>query len=539
MKKTASSDPTALKPSLKLSSEFEKAAKPVSSGRILAPNGRRVKMKGNRFVITCAQNNTDVHEGFLKALETYCKENKAQLLIPRITYNKTAYENKDGKLGYDPKLEKYFFDEPAQLAPRLVLCGELDISPTAADPLSGFDNYCQGDSGIIAHPKVAMKSLPSMEKEGTRFMYTTGACTQRNYIQKKAGQKAEFHHNYAALVVEVDDDGAFFVRQISADESGAFYDLTDRYLPNGKVQHNQRVASVTLGDIHLEKLDPQTDAATFGKGGFMDTLKPKYAFYEDLIDFTSRNHHNIKNPFFLLEQHMKGATVENELNNAGKYLKERERKDRQDYVVESNHDEAYARWIKEADGREDPHNMRFWFESGAELARQIEAGKERINIFEWAVRRNNPDLKQVTFLQENDSAILHNGKLTVTKRGEDDRNDNDRGGIECAIHGHTGPNGAKGSPRAYTKLSTKAITGHTHAAGIIDGVATAGVTGKRDMIYNVGASSWSPSHVVGYDNDKVAVVTFRGDRYKAMNKPSLSFELGSHRRHATPRPAHG
>ena len=72
--KNTSSDPLDTKPGLRLTKAFnESAEKPTYAGRIQPPDARRVRLKGKRFVFTAAQNNTEVHPGFLKALETYCK----------------------------------------------------------------------------------------------------------------------------------------------------------------------------------------------------------------------------------------------------------------------------------------------------------------------------------------------------------------------------------------------------------------------------------------------------------------------------------
>ncbi|MEZ0261741.1 MAG: hypothetical protein ACAH80_12075 [Alphaproteobacteria bacterium] len=492
-------DAIELKPSI--TAQFnKKAEKPISGGHLLPANGQAVKLKGKRFVITAAQNNTEVHEGFLKALEAFCKDKDAQLLVSRITYNKTGYKNEE-ELWYDPKITKYLFDQAGKIGKKVAIGGELDISPTATDPLSGFDNYFQGASGIVPHPKVSMKSLPGLGEDNARFLYTTGAITQRNYIQKKAGQKAEFHHNYGALLVEIDDDGNAFVRQLAADNTGAFQDLTSKYTGDGKILRDQPVEAVTLGDIHVEKLDPVQEDITFGKGGIMDTLKPKYAFIHDVIDFTARNHHNLKDPFFWSAQHQKGNTVEGGTDLVGAWLKAHERKDRRDMIVESNHDEAYQRWLKEADARFDPPNVRFWHESSAEMHRQIEAGNTNFNIFEWAVKRKY-DLPQATFMRENESFV-------ICKNEENGR------GIETALHGHSGPNGSRGSPRGYRLLDMKANTGHTHSAGIIDGVYTAGVSGKLDMEYNKGPSSWSHSHIITYPNGKRAIITTKDGKWHA------------------------
>ncbi len=67
-------------------------------------------------------------------------------------------------------------------------------------------------------------------------------------------------------------------------------------------------------------------------------------------------------------------------------------------------------------------------------------------------------------------------------------------GIECGVHGHNGINGSRGNPKQFKKLG-KLNTGHTHTASIYGGVYTAGVTVVY-MGYNVGASSWTQTHII-------------------------------------------
>jgi len=64
-------------------------------------------------------------------------------------------------------------------------------------------------------------------------------------------------------------------------------------------------------------------------------------------------------------------------------------------------------------------------------------------------------------------------------------------------------------------MGRKAIVGHTHQAGIHDGIYTAGVSGSLDMDYNRGPSSWSHSHVLTYPNGKRAIVTMWRDKWRA------------------------
>jgi hypothetical protein len=134
-------------------------------------------------------------------------------------------ERRSEEIKWAPEIDNYHSDERLEIAPGLVWCGEQNIIPTAERPLRGLEVYTGRKSGIIPHVKIAMESIPSSKHAPTKFNYTTGTVTQRNYIQRKAGLKAQFHHCYGALLVEVDADGNWFCRQINADSDGMIYDL--------------------------------------------------------------------------------------------------------------------------------------------------------------------------------------------------------------------------------------------------------------------------------------------------------------------------
>jgi hypothetical protein len=93
------------------------------------------------------------------------------------------------------------------------------------------------------------------------------------------------------------------------------------------------------------------------------------------------------------------------------------------------------------------------------------------------------------------------------------------GGIECGMHGHLGPNGARGGAAAFAKMGRRANVGHTHQAGIYDGIYTAGTSSNLNMGYNRGPSSWSHSHVVTYPNGKRAIYTLWRGKWKAGMEP--------------------
>lgn len=471
--------------------------RPLAAGIAVAPDKRRSALPGTRFVFTTAQNNTYVHAKFLAALEGFCKEREALLVVSTITYNKSGFQNgtkDDDKLWYDPQIESFILNESRAVAKGLVFCGELDILPTAVTPLSGFENYTQEASGIVPHTKVQMQSLPRMKDTEARFLYTTGAVTLRNYIQRKAGQKAEFHHVYGALYVEVDLEGRWFARQLVANEEGVFHDLNYEYSATGV--REVPVSAITWGDIHVEKLDPQVTQASWGDNNSMLTvLNPKRQFIHDLTDFAARNHHNIKDPFFLAEMyHRARGNVERDLQRSGAFLNWITRYGNHAIVVDSNHDQALERWLREADIRQDPENAEFYHRASMMIHMNIREDKP-FHVYQWAVTADGTIPSDTQFLREDDSYVLH--------------------GIEHGLHGHRGPNGARGNPRGFRSIGRKVNIGHMHTAGIFDGVYVAGVSATLDMGYNKGPSSWSHSHILTYANGKRTIVTIKDGKWRA------------------------
>lgn len=479
--------------------------RPIAAGTLEAPDRLRNTLSGTRFVFTTAQNNTYVHEGFFTSLIQFCELNDAQLIVSRCSYNKSAYQSvtKDNdELWYDPRLEEFFLDESVVVANGLLFCGELDILPTAENPFSGLMSYGMNSSAIVPHVKMRMNSLPRMKDAPPRFMYTTGAVTLRNYIQRKAGQKAEFHHVFGALYVEIDAEGDWFARQLIADADGSFYDLTAKYTPTG-VESNYNVQAINWGDIHAECMDDKVMQGAFlDNRSMLNTLKPTYQFIHDLTDFRARNHHNIKDPYFLAKTYFRGtSSVEAGIIRSAQFLKQIERAGTKTVVVESNHDLALQKWLREADIRTDPVNARYFHILNAAIYTAIEHDIPRFSIFENAVRRVW-DSKSVVFLREDDSFVI-----CTDKDGS--------GGIECGMHGHLGPNGSRGAPNNLKNTGRKANIGHGHAAGIYDGLYSAGVSCDLDLGYNKGPSSWSQSHVITYNNGKRAIITMRGQKWRA------------------------
>ena len=480
---------------------------PVAGGVLEAPDTRRERATGHTFVFTCAQNNTLLNDNFFMALERYCAERDADLHISRFTYNKKEFgegsvkpgstKTSDGDdLWYDPRILPYVSDSPLEITDDLVWCGELNVLPTRINPLSSFKGYTRQASGIIPHVRMALESVPTMKSDPAKFLYTTGTVTARNYIQKSTGQVADFHHVFGALVVEVDKRGNWWARQLNADKEGGFYDLDIYWTKDGPSKNRTPVQAITHGDIHWARVDHAVLETVFALGwGVVDQLHPKQQFFHDSIDFTARNHHIIKDPHFLHEMYLTGTdNVQQEFKEVGEFLTGVAFRDwSHHFIVVSNHDQAIELWLRNSAAMYDPVNARFWHEMNADCYIMREAGK-RARPFTTALKAYIGHNQQpwFTFLQEDDSYRIG-------------------GEIEAGLHGHLGPNGARGNPKNLRTVG-KANTAHTHSAGITEGVYTAGVYGKLDMGYNKGLSSWSHSFIVTYKNNKRAILTIRAGR---------------------------
>jgi hypothetical protein len=347
-----------------------------------------------------------------------------------------------------------------------------------------------------------MQSIPSSKHAPVKLNYTTGTVTLRNYIQRKAGLKAEFHHTYGALLVEVDADGDWFCRHVLADSEGVIQDLDVKVDANGNLTTGNYVESITWGDVHVDDLVPWVADLCWGENGMLDTLQPRSQFLHDVLGFRAKSHHELKMPHRLFRRWLLGQTdVEKECRDVCKFLYTAKRSWCESYVVHSNHHDHLGRWLEEQDARFDPKNVEFWTALQVRVFKELRDGSEKPNYFKLVLDELAPDLTKDFICLEPDSSVV------ICP----DRN----GGIECAMHGHAGPNGARGSPQAFAKLGRKANLGHYHTAGIWDGIWWGGTCAKLDPDWTTGPGAMSHSHVVTYNHGKRAIVTMWNGKWRA------------------------
>jgi len=457
----------------------------------------------NVFLITWAQNNTPVDEGFWAALGA-CREHRdADLMVIKGHYRNPTVrtEEVEDEVWADEVMEVGLWDKPADLCPILTVLADYRVQPTAMRPLTGLDSVTGGKSGILGHPKLEMRSVATPQNELPKQMQTTGACTIPNYSNSKAGKKGEFHHTIGAVIVEIRGD-VFHMRQLNACKDGSFIDVNTEYFPDGTHKPAPRALALSMGDWHSGFTAPHVIDATFNDhDSIVAVLRPREILWDDLLDQYSRNHHHIFKPFIgiakikdepLWDRNRLRDEVEaacEELSYYTAHANEVVGEKVTSTVKASNHDDALTRYIEERNWKNDPVNAEFYLETALEMtraAKMSDSGAEYPQAFAlWGAKLCDP--KYVTFLGRRGSHMI--------------------GGIECIFHGDIGPNGARGSIMNFAKIGVKTVIAHAHTPGIVEGCYQSGTSTFLDLEYARGPSSWSNTHVAIYGNGKRALIT--------------------------------
>ncbi len=489
--------------------------KPLAGGKKRAAHRKETlptKGEVKRFILTSAQNNTHVHEAFWNNVLALAAHYKATIKIGTYSYNQNNYgqlavkrgtkKKTEKTLWFDPKITDYLSDEKVHLTPGLVWCGNMNILPTEDNPISGLETYEGSSSVIFPHAKIEMRSIATTPDLPVKMIYTTGSVTLMNYLQKKLGIKAEHHHRYAVLLVEVDSDGNWWARQVAARKDGKVIQDLNVLIEGGVVVSADAPAeAVTWGDLHATASDPDTVRAS---QNMLDILRPKYQFLHDIMEGVSINRHMRKHKAIHenFSRWLRGLhRLEEELKQTRSIVEQYLRPWCQTVVPDANHDRWWLKaWLQEFDYRVDPANTEIFLRLQSFMYQQLRDGKlaKNVNLVKYALE-NEAGLSEgsIKFLLPDESFIV--------------------GDVEGGMHGHLGPNGSFGSPSNLAKIGKKATTAHTHSAGIYHGLYVAGTSSKLtlDWDYTTGPSSWSHSHVIQYPNGQRAIVTEKNGKWCA------------------------
>lgn len=484
---------------------FNRAVTRASESRV-----RKVR----RWLLTAAQNDTAIHSAFWNNLNAYAAAIGAEIVVGPFTYQLGVFEDHNTRSNvFAEQVRKHLRFDRMECG-EVLFCAEMNTLPTAVRPLSGLHSYTTGRWGVFPHAKIALESVPAMPGKHPPLIMTTGACTVENYIAKKAGLKAKFHHVIGATLVEIAENGVAFCRQINATSDGAFQDL-DAKVRAGKVTLGHRIEAINPGDIHCANLDPLVAKAIWGidpktgeatHRGLIDTLRPSWQFFHDLFDGESINHWQKDKPHERYPLHLAGKLdVAAEVAQAARFLRVSQRSFCRSMIVESNHDLWISRWLQYADPRLDLTNAEAFHRWNLAAIEAAKAGDHEFSVFRHVLKlADRQELEGIGFIPEGKSFEICA----------------DRGGIECSLHGHVGTNFSRGSSAALAKMAAKINKGHDHIASIMDGVFSAGVCttldGSRlDGRRSAGPISHSNSLIATYPNGKRTILTIRNGEWRA------------------------
>ena len=441
----------------------------------------------NRFIITSAQNGTPVHEDFWACLQTAARHLNAEILVIPMRYkNPTSiYSGSQKNLEWwAPAVTPYLWNQRLQLNQNLMVLADFQLQPTAVDPLAGMDGISGHMSGIFGHTKMRLRSVATPQAKMAKTITTTGACTVENYTASRSGKTAEFHHVLGAVLVELADNGRhFWLRQLYFKESTKrILDLDDAYYINGHRRAPPALAGIG-GDTHVRFLCPMVNDARHREGGFLDTIRCENWIEHDLLDAYSCNPHHDKNPMIWLATRLaQQDSIQDEMDECALYLEGiRDRHPKMHiHVVASNHDDmatraalAFMKGGLKAIPHVSPINLEWLGRTVAEMAANCK-------LEPWGT--SYPDALHLYLSKMNLGERVHilSGRDSLML-----------GGVEHAMHGDDGPNGARGSVRNISRIGVKTWTGHGHSKEIFEGAKRVGTGTRLFADYTSGPGSWT------------------------------------------------
>lgn len=442
--------------------------------------------KHRRFVITTAVTGCAPHDEGLAALQSYCKKNKAKLLILPCS---DPARSKERKYNFSlhwklPNNAVVFRDVPLNSN---VFLSTIKLTAKQINPLTGLKRLTNRGSCILASPKQMLEHVASSNKKSLpRAIMTTGAITKPDYrtemyMSERTAYLADDDHQLGAIIVEVKDSKIFFSRRVEIDaKTGAFCDLNKKYHADGTVE-KIRAALVQQPDWHVLSTDPKFRAAT---KEVVELVKPKIMTLEDFFDGITINPHERHDIVARALKALKGElALSRELQACSKELDDLASWPVDQIVMKyGNHEDFLMRWIKDGEFVNDPVNLY----EGVCLAK---AALEGQMPFEFAMRERYPikNGAKVKFLRINDSFKV--------------------GGIENGVHGHIGSGGKRNPSMAGLEAYGPVSTGHNHSGAILRRVVRVGTATFMQLSYNDGASAWTHSLNIQHDDGARQLIT--------------------------------
>jgi hypothetical protein len=339
----------------------------------------------------------------------------------------------------------------------------------------------------VGHPKIQQKTLLKMAGEEIKTAWSTGSCTQFNYLRGRAGSEAENAHGFGATLVQIDETGKAFCTNIVQAQDGSIMFMDYNHETYHLDAKNVDAPITVVGDSHFEVFD----AECFDK--VCDVLQnsgSKLAVLHDIAHSESRNHHNINNASHWYKS--KQTSIFNELKfiiecvNTYASICDI-------YLVQSNHNAVIDGWLNSQSTANtimfDTTNSKLFHLLKYLVCEAIDNGDNHAG---WMLAFENADLTGLPKLADN----VRWGAAHIPEVHYN---------VAFESHGHKGANGAaKGLTTG--RIAQAMCLGHTHSPEISymtsrGGITTQGTTAKMDQGYNRGGgSSWAQASSIVHSN---------------------------------------
>lgn len=415
--------------------------------------------ESKRYLISSAQNGSPVNVDFLQNMKVYAEFINAEIGIIATRYKNPTSLFIDEDV-WAEEVQPYLTANRQFLHQDLLLLADLKIQATSPNPTNGIELFGDGASVIVGSPRIEMRSVPVLPTQKQKFLYSTGTTTVPNFTDSVAGGKAEAHHSFGFVIVEIESDEVVHLRSVSADEDGNFNDLIYR-VENGEITH-ETVECLVWGDSHFAQKD---DNVTNAFRGVCESLGVTTSVLHDVFDSKSMNVHNEKD---FITKHKLWKTGEDDLQKELDQMYDElnwfEDNMKETIIVSSNHDDMLDRAMKQGDWRNNLKNAEIFLD----MLKLTLSLKAENGIIPYYI---NEKYNHIYALGMDDSYVLH--------------------GVEVALHGHRSSNGSKGNIQSFSRLSQKTIIGHSHSPAIRWGCYQVGLTCGMEHGYNKGLTSWA------------------------------------------------
>lgn len=475
--------------------EHEHLFNEVQVSTLLTPERREnlVDMIGKtkRFIVTTAITGCRVQPELLASMETYCKENDAEILILVASDPAHQYSNDDSLGRVDNLLEEANLIVNDTLVNNNLFLSEIKLSAKQIDPSTGMQDLAQknNSSYIFATPKQRLKYVAVPMGHHPPAIIGTGAITDPDYttdmyMSRRLAYMADQLHVMGGVVVEIEDQEIFHFRHFQANADGSFIDWGVLYTPEGTEPVN--VEALICGDEHAGRQKMEVIDARLR---LCEELKPRRIVLHDLFDGRSISHHTAHKAVTLAQQAQESLdSLLEEFKAVAESLERYEELCERIVVVKSNHDEHVVKYLEDGRFIKDPRNFRL----ALDLAAAVYDGLDPIKVgAEIASGRKFDD---VTWLQRDADYVV--------------------AGVDLSHHGDRGPNGSRGGIKAFAKSVRASVTGHSHTAEIYGSAWRVGTSTDR-LDYCVGPSSWTNTDCILYENGSRQMVNYIQGRYKA------------------------